>query len=40
VSIETAIYSVAGLTAVSGVIVLVRMYETHPAPARRDPGEP
>ena len=29
--IETAIWSVAGLTGVSGVVVLVRMYETHPA---------
>ena len=30
VSIEAAIYAVAALTALSGVIVLVRMYETHP----------
>jgi len=29
--IETAIWSVAGLTAVSGLVVVVRMYETHPA---------
>jgi MFS family permease len=30
VSIEAAIYAVAALTAVSGVVVIVRMYETHP----------
>jgi MFS family permease len=30
VSIEAAIYAVAALTAVSGVIVIIRMYETHP----------
>ena len=36
VSIEAAIYAVAALTALSGVVVLVRMYETHPpAPTRR-----
>lgn len=29
VSIEAAIYVVAGLTAVSGLVVMVRMYETH-----------
>jgi MFS family permease len=29
VSITAAIYAVAALTAVSGVVVLVRMYETH-----------
>ena len=34
VSIEAAIYAVAGLTAVSGLIVIVRMYETHPEAAR------
>jgi MFS family permease len=35
VSIEAAIYAVAVLTAVSGVVVIVRMYETHPrTPAR------
>ena len=32
VSIEAAIWAVAALTAASGVIVLVRMYETHPRP--------
>ncbi len=32
VSIEAAIYAVAVLTAVSGVVVLLRMYETHPRP--------
>ena len=34
VSIEAAIYAVAALTATSGVIVIVRMYETHPPHAR------
>ena len=32
VSIEAAIYAVAALTAVSGFVVLHRMYETHPRP--------
>jgi MFS family permease len=36
ISIEAAIYTVAALTAASGVVVIVRMYETHPpAFARR-----
>ena len=30
VSVEAAIYAVAALTAASGVVVLARMYETHP----------
>ena len=30
VSIPAAIYAVAALTALSGLIVTVRMYETHP----------
>jgi MFS family permease len=30
ISIEAAIYAVAALTALSGVVVIVRMYETHP----------
>ena len=30
VSIEAAIYAVAALTALSGLVVIVRMYETHP----------
>ena len=34
VSIEAAIYTVAALTALSGVVVIVRMYETHP-PVRK-----
>lgn len=34
VSIEAAIYAVAALTALSGLVVVVRMYETHP-PHRR-----
>jgi MFS family permease len=29
--LETAIWSVAGLTALSGLVVVIRMYETHPA---------
>jgi MFS family permease len=33
--IATAIWSVAALTALSGLVVAVRMYETHPAPARQ-----
>jgi hypothetical protein len=32
VSIDAAIWTVAALTAASGVIVLLRMYETHPRP--------
>jgi MFS family permease len=34
ISIQAAIYAVAALTAISGVIVITRMYETHPAPNR------
>lgn len=34
ISIEAAIYAVAGLTAASGILVLTRMYETH-SPADR-----
>jgi len=34
VSIDAAIWTVAALTAASGVVVLVRMYETHPRPGR------
>lgn len=30
ISIEAAIYAVAALTALSGLVVIVRMYETHP----------
>ena len=30
VSMEAAIYAVATLTALSGFVVIVRMYETHP----------
>jgi MFS family permease len=33
-SIDAAIWAVAGLTAASGIVVVVRMYETHP-PAHR-----
>ncbi len=33
VSIDAAIWSVAALTAASGVVVMVRMYETHPTSA-------
>ena len=35
VSIEAAIYTVAALTAASGLVVVVRMYETHP-PSHRE----
>ena len=35
ISIEAAIYAVAALTAASGVVVIVRMYETHPPSATR-----
>ena len=31
---EAAIYAVAALTALSGVVVMVRMYETHPPASR------
>ena len=34
ISIEAAIYAVAALTAASGLVVLARMYETHPVSAR------
>ena len=34
VSMEAAIWAVAVLTALSGVVVIVRMYETHPPAAR------
>ena len=34
ISIDAAIYAVAVLTAASGLVVLVRMYETHPVSAR------
>ncbi len=34
VSIEAAIFAVAALTALSGLVVIVRMYETHPPHAR------
>ncbi len=37
-SIEAAIWAVAALTALSGVVVLVRMYETHPASERPTRG--
>ena len=30
VSIDAAIWAVAALTAASGIVVIVRMYETHP----------
>jgi len=33
--VDAAIWSVAALTAVSGLVVAVRMYETHPAERRR-----
>jgi MFS family permease len=33
-SIETAIWGVAVITALSGLVVAVRMYETHPTPER------
>ncbi len=36
ISIPAAIYAVAGLTAASGIVVAVRMYETHP-PVGRHP---
>ncbi|WP_380283927.1 MFS transporter [Kitasatospora purpeofusca] len=34
--LTTAIWAVAALTAVAGAVVAVRMYETHPRPARAD----
>jgi predicted MFS family arabinose efflux permease len=39
--ILTAVWVVAALTAASGVVVAVRMYETHPRPSSAPrPGEP
>ncbi len=38
VSIEAAIYAVAALTATSGIVVILRMYETHPAAHRATTG--
>jgi MFS family permease len=35
VSIEAAIWAVAALTAASGIVVIARMYETHPERSRR-----
>ena len=35
-----AIWTVAALTGASGLVVLIRMYETHPAGSRRPPTEP
>ena len=32
ISIQAAIYAVAALTAISGAVVVTRMYETHPTP--------
>lgn len=34
VSIESAIHAIAGLTALSGFVVIMRMYETHPPSTR------
>ena len=38
ISIEAAIWAVAALTAASGIVVAVRMYETHPPPGRQRPA--
>ncbi len=38
--VTTAIWAVAGLTALSGVVVAVRMYETHPPDRRGSPRPP
>jgi hypothetical protein len=38
VSIDAAIWAVAALTAASGLVVLVRMYETHPRGASPGAG--
>ena len=38
--IPAAIWAVAALTGASGFVVLIRMYETHPAESRRPPTEP
>jgi MFS family permease len=38
VSIEAAIWAVAGVTALSGLVVVVRMYETLPQPPAAAPG--
>jgi MFS family permease len=39
ISIDAAIWAVAALTATSGIVVLARMYETHP-PSARPPAAP
>jgi len=36
-SVEAAIWAVAAVTALSGLVVLVRMYETHPPPVTAPP---
>jgi MFS family permease len=38
-NLETAIWAVAALTAASGLVVAIRMYETHPATAARPPAD-
>ena len=40
ISIPAAIYAVAALTAASGIVAGVRMYETHPGQPRSGPGRP
>ncbi|CAN5805995.1 MFS transporter [soil metagenome] len=39
-SIDAAIWAVAALTAASGIVVMFRMYETHPPAARPPPARP
>ena len=37
--IATAIWSVAALTALSGLVVAIRMYETHPKERKKGPDD-
>jgi len=36
--LSAAIYTVAAITAISGLVVAIRMYETHPRGARTAPA--
>ncbi len=40
ISIEAAIYAVAALTALSGLVVIIRMYETHPVAGHQNRRPP
>ena len=38
--LNAAVWTVAGLTALSGLIIVARMYETHPPSLRQTPPDP